>query len=843
MSLIFLILNITSAIFCRPPKKRSYRRIKACGEEKSTLRTSHFEALEVYNTTYKEGLMDKLTIRKVAVLGSGVMGAQIAALFANAGFIVYLYDLVVDKNNPNKIVKEALKRLQKLKPAPLGDVECLNHIFPMNYEHDLEKLSTCDLVIEAIAERMDWKESLYIKVFPFINDTALFASNTSGLSINTLSKILPENLKARFCGIHFFNPPRYMSLVELTPNQKTSKDVLNYLESFLTTKLGKQVVRAKDTPNFIANRIGVFSMLSIFYHMKRLSLAFDEVDALTGTLIGHAKSATFRTLDVVGLDTMAHVIATMTEKLTDDPWHAFYQLPDWLKMLIDKGAIGQKAGCGVYQKKGKTILVLDLETGEYRESDKTINDTIKSIFEIKDPETRFTKLANTEDKQAQFLWAIYCDLFQYAAYHATEIASTIRDIDMAMRFGFGWSEGPFETWQKAGWQSITGLIDVSIKKERTMSDKPLPEWVLQCHDVYHQDTAYSPENNSYFTRSDLLVYQRQLFPVRLLNETKTISHILFENDGVKLWALDNQREIAILSFKSKKNTFNYDVMTGVIQAVQYAQKHVKAMVVWQDKGEHFSYGADLAYFSEEIKKDPAEAMAIVKLFQDMCLSIRYANIPVIVAVRGLVLGGGCELMMHADCRVAAFESYIGLVEAGVGLLPAGGGSKEFVYKAFLHDPKDPMKKLADYFKQLAMAEVSNSALDAKKRGFLAEEDSIVMHNDEILYVALAKAKVMSEVGYEPPVPPKIKVLGDTGIATFKSQLVNMREGNFISDYDYFLASKIAEVLCGGAVTAMSEVDETWLLACERNAFIELAQQEKTQARIKHTLITGKPLRN
>ena len=785
--------------------------------------------------------MENIQVRTVAVLGAGVMGAQIAAHFANAGFSVFLYDLAVDDKTPNKLAEDALKRLTKLKPAPLGDNQVINSIKPANYQTDIEKLKECDLIIEAIAERMDWKESLYMRIVGHINDHAILVSNTSGLSINKLANILPKELRARFCGVHFFNPPRYMPLVELIPDNKTKPEILDYLETFFTTKLGKHVVRAKDTPNFIANRIGVFSMLSVFYHMSRLGLSFDEVDALTGRLIGHAKSATFRTLDVVGLDTMSHVIQTMTKSLSEDPWHRYFIEPTWLKALITKGALGQKTGCGVYKKEGKAIMVLDLQTQSYRLADKTANDTVKQIFAIKDLGERLAALSKSDDKQAQFLWAIHCDLFHYSAYHASDIAVTVRDIDMAMRFGFGWAEGPFETWQKAGWQLISGLIDTSIINKVAMSDVDIPEWVLQCGNVYHQDTAYSPEANTYLERSDLPIYERQLYPVRLLEETARQGHTMFENAGVRLWTLGDS--IAILSLNSKQNTFNDEVIEGVQDALHYAEHHAKAVVIWPDHGSNFSYGADLGFFGKGVKQNPDNASNFAGMFQDMCLAVRYCNIPVIAALRGMALGGGCELALHADCRVAAFETYIGLVEAGVGLLPAGGGSKEFAYKAFKHNPADPMRKMSEYFKQIAMAEVSSSALDAKLRGFLCEEDLVVMHSDEILYVALAKAKAMSEFGYEPPVPPTFKVMGEAGIANFKTQLINMREGNFISDYDYFIGVKIAEVLCGGDIDTMSTVDEQWMLAREREAFGELARQQKTLERVEHTLKTGKPLRN
>jgi 3-hydroxyacyl-CoA dehydrogenase len=786
-------------------------------------------------------MMEYQQFRKVAVLGAGVMGAQIAAHLANAGLPVLLYDVVVGGEDKSALARKAIHHLLKLKPSPLGDPMLAQRITPCNYETDLSQLMACDFVIEAIAERRDWKESLYLQICGHLNDTCIFATNTSGLSIQQLATMLPLGLRERFCGVHFFNPPRYMPLVELIPSEYTQAKVLDHLETFLTTHLGKQVVRAKDTPNFIANRIGVFFMLSVFRHMEAFGLRFDEVDALTGPLIGHAKSATFRTLDIVGLDTMAHVIQTMTDHLSQDPWHGCYRLPEWLSYLIEQGYLGQKQGQGIYKKVGQSLYIFDRESKTYIPSDQGANATVQAIFAEKDLGKRFKALAAATDMQAQFLWAIYADLWQYAAYHSQEIAHTVRDIDMAMRFGFAWSEGPFETWQRAGGSSITALVDAAIYQGKTMCMAPLPLWVSQCHCFYQDDTAYAPETNSYLERRNLPVYHKQLFPLRLIQEMPATGHTMYENDGVRLWTLGD--DIAILSFKSKKNTFNGSVITGVQQAIHYAEQHAKALVVWQSQGEHFSYGADLAFFGEEIKQDASRATAIVQEFQRMCLLMRYSRIPVIAAIRGLVLGGGCELVMHADARVAAFETYIGLVEAGVGLLPAGGGCKEFALKAVLHSPKDPMAKLSDYFRQIAMAEVSSSAIDAKKRGFLTDSDKIVMHPDEILFVAMAQAKLMSEMGYQPPVPSQFPAMGEAGIAMLEAQVLNLREGHFISTYDAEIASQVARVLCGGRLDTGSIVDEAWMLAREVEAFIELASNQKTQARIQHTLTTGKPLRN
>ncbi|SEP39036.1 3-hydroxyacyl-CoA dehydrogenase/enoyl-CoA hydratase family protein [Nitrosovibrio sp. Nv6] len=844
----------------------------------------------------------KFIVRKAAVLGAGVMGAQIAAHLINANVETLLFELPAEQDNPNANVIKAVENLKKQDPAPLSISAKAAFIQPSNYGQNLELLRDCDIVIEAIAERMDWKSELYKKVAPYLGEHSVFASNTSGLSINQLAKAFPENLRHRFCGIHFFNPPRYMHLAELIPCTESDAAMLDDLEAFLVTYLGKGVIRAKDTPNFIANRIGVFSMLATMHHAREFGLAFDVVDALTGPLIGRPKSATFRTADVVGLDILAHVIDTMRDTLPHDPWHRYFAVPVWLQGLIETGALGQKTRRGIYQKKGKEIHVLDLASKEYILSGGTADDDIRELLKYKNPADKLAALRLNPHPQAQFLWAIFRDLFHYCAIHLDAIADNARDLDFAIRWGFGWNLGPFEIWQAAGWGEVAEWINEDIAAGKSMSDIPLPRWVRDLgqglsqaanqdiQGVHRAQGSYAPSTNTFRPRSALPVYRRQLFPERLLNEEPHYGHTIFETDAVRMWHTaaepgDNgagDDGVAILSFKSKMHTIGSDVLDGVQQAIEEAERNWRALVIWQTEPP-FSAGANLQKATERLKSgEPpsalsvlakklrktaqsavlkaarslnladalmagklAEVEAMVAQFQQTSQDLRYSMIPTVAAVDGLALGGGCEFVMHCDRAVATLESYIGLVETGVGLVPAGSGCKELALRAS-QDAKDgdPFPLLKNYFQSVATAQLAKSGEQAKELGYLRRADTIVMNRFELLHVAKAQALALAEAGYRPPLKARnINVAGSTGIANIKGMLVNMREGNFISEHDYLIGSKLAHVMCGGELTPGSVVDENWFLELERTAFIELLATEKTQARVAHTLKTGKPLRN
>ena len=812
--------------------------------------------------------MSNLIIRKVAVLGAGVMGAQIAAHLINAKVPVLLFDLPAKEGPKNAIALKAIENLKKLSPAPFGVKDDARFIEPANYEDDIAKLAECDLVIEAIAERMDWKHDLYKKVAPHLAPHAIFATNTSGLSITQLSEGFSDELKARFCGVHFFNPPRYMHLVELIPTAQTQPSIIDDLESFLTSVVGKGVVRAKDTPNFIANRVGVFSILAVVAEAAKFGLRFDEVDDLTGARLGRAKSATFRTADVVGLDTMAHVIKTMQDNLPDDPFHAVYETPAVLAALVAKGALGQKSGAGFYKKEGKAIKVLDAKTGEYVEGGAKADELVGRILK-RPPAERLKLLRESEHPQAQFLWSIFRDVFHYIAVHLESIADNARDVDLAIRWGFGWNEGPFEGWQAAGWKQVAEWVQEDIAAGKALANAPLPSWVLEGAvaekgGVHTDEGSYSPASNKYEPRSTLPVYRKQVFRAPLVGETgsdpKAYGKTLFETDSVRAWVDDRAGEddVVIVSFKSKMNTIGPGVLDGLAQAIELAENSYKGVVVWQPTslklgtpGGPFSAGANLEEAMPAFMMGGAKGIEpFVKKFQQGMLRVKYANVPVVAAVSGIALGGGCELMLHSAKRVVHIESYVGLVEVGVGLVPAGGGLKEAALRAadaaasIGASNGELLKFLSKSFENAAMAKVSGSALDARAMGYVKPSDTIVFNVFELLDTAKKEARALAAAGYRPPLPAKqIPVAGRSAISTIKAQLVNMRDGNFISAHDFLIASRIAEVVCGGDVEAGSLVDEEWLLTLERRAFVDLLGTQKTQERIMGMLQTGKPVRN
>lgn len=799
--------------------------------------------------------MNRFNVRKVAVLGAGVMGAQIAAHLVNVKVPVVLFDLPAKEGPKNGIVTRAVENLKKLKPSPLGVARDADLIGQANYEEHMEQLRDCDLIIEAIAERMDWKLDLYRKIAPFVAEHAIVASNTSGLSITKLSEALPESIKPRFCGIHFFNPPRYMTLVELIATPTTQPQILDDLETFVTTGLGKGVVRAKDTPNFVANRIGIAGMLSTMKEVENFGLSFDVVDDLTGKRLGRASSGTFRTADVVGLDTMAHVIKTLQDNLSEatDPFYGSFGTPPVLKALLEAGNLGQKTKAGFYKKVGRDVMRFELDSGEYVPAGQKADEVYGRMLK-KPAAERLRLLRNAEGAQGRFLWAILRNSFHYAAVHLATIAETARDVDQAMRWGFGMKQGPFELWQEAGWLEVAKMIQEDIDAGRALCKAPLPEWVFkgpvaEAGGVHTPQGSWNPAKGVFEPYRVLPVHARQHFPERLLGEGgtdyRTAGTTLEENDSLRVWTLDN--EVLIASIKTKMHAISPEVCEGLMAAVDLAEQRYQGLVIWSGD-EPFSAGADLQAMLPAFMAVGVSAIEEAEGFmQQMMLRLRYANVPVVSAIRGLALGGGCELAVHSARRVAHMESYIGLVEVGVGLVPGAGGltyiARRAAENAEASTGKDLLPFLTEGFTAAAMAKVGTSALESRQLGYLLPSDVVVPHKDELLFVAINEARAMFASGWRAPHKRLFPVAGRDGRATIMGQLVNMRDGGFISQHDFHIASLIAGVVTGGDVEPGTLVSEEYLMTLERQAFCALIVHPKTQERILGMLNTGKPVRN
>ncbi|MFM1988796.1 MAG: hypothetical protein RJA99_1753 [Pseudomonadota bacterium] len=797
-------------------------------------------------------------VRKVAVLGAGVMGAQIAAHLVNAKVDVLLYDLPAKDGDKSAVARKAIEGLKKLSPAPLGHPDLAAFIVPANYEDDLAKLGQCDLVIEAIAERMDWKHDLYRKVAPALAPHAVFASNTSGLSIAGLAEGFDEALKKRFCGVHFFNPPRYMHLVELIATPATDPAILDDLETFLTSTLGKGVVRANDTPNFIANRVGTYGMLATIAEAAKFGLSVDVVDDLTGEKLGRAKSGTFRTADVVGLDTLAHVIGTLQSTLKGDAFDAVYATPPVLKALVEKGALGQKAGAGFYRKVGKEIQRIDPAKGDYVPAGAKADETVARILKKKDPAERVKLLRESKNPQAQFLWSILRDSWHYAAVNLETIADNARDVDHAMRWGFGMKEGPFEAWQAAGWTQVAQWIAEDVAAGATLADVPLPGWVLggpvaELGGPHQPEGSWSPAARAFVGPRELPVYAKQLFrqSVRGANapDAKVAGHTVHEDDSVRLWTLEGRGvdDVLVMSIKTKVHAIGPGVIEGLLKGLELAEQRYKGLVVWSPD-EPFSYGADVQAMVPAFMQGGPKAIAeLVRGLQDAMLRLRYAQVPTIAAISGVALGGGLELALYCSRRVVALESYMGLPEIGLGLLPAGGGLTHGARSAAEEAKSAPdaylLHFLTKYFTAAATAQVSKSAIEAQQMGYLKETDRIVFNGNELLYQAVREAKAMHDAGWRPPRRAAFRVMGRAGLATITAQLVNMRDGGFISAHDDHCARMIAECICGGDVDAGSMVDEAWVMSLERKGFTALLSHPKTQERLMSMVQTGKPVRN
>ena len=802
---------------------------------------------------------------KIAILGSGTMGGQIAAHFANLGFDTMMFD------TSEEALSKSIVMMKKLKPTPFVSASISKLIKTSTYDN-LEALSSCDFIIESIVENLDIKKQLFKQISPHVNDNAILVTNTSGLSIQKIAESSPEKLRSRIFGVHFFNPPRYMPLVELIRTSYSDEVLLNKAEGFITSALGKEVVYAKDNPAFVANRIGVFSFMAVLKHAENFNLAADTVDALTGKRVGRPASATFRTLDVVGLDVMSNVVKNIYENAKDDPWIELFKIPDWIEVLIEKGSLGSKTRKGIYEKVGKDIYVFDPKDGEYRLSDKAISSKVKKI--LKDSgsiENALLELSKSDDPQAQFLWSVHRDVFHYTAFHLEHVAETARCVDLALKSGFAWQKGIFEQVQITGWSQVRELLNTDIKEGKTLSTQPLPVWVMDQPFVYSDEGAFNPNKNQFIPRSAHPVYERQLNKALLSGEKQNQLEVLIDGESTKL--IDIGNGIASISFKTKMNVLSSGVLTELPECLDYLESNDFHALVFRQEQEHFCAGANLYEVISAIKlglleKDPGitskakkkvfEVMHpelpklgklysiknTVRMLQDLLMRLKHGKILTIAAVDGLALGGGCELLLHCNKVVASMNSYIGLVEVGIGGIPAGCGSKEMALRAYLNKESDDIfPLLSKHFEQIAMAKVSVSALEAREMGYLKSEDVIIANPNELLYVAKHQALAMLESGYRPPLDDTFKVVGKAGYANIMAQVANLFEGHFMSEHDKYCISSLAKVMTGSLVEENTVVNSKMILDLERKYFVELLGTQKTQDRIEFMLRNSKPLRN
>ncbi len=786
-------------------------------------------------------------IARVAVVGAGVMGAQLAAHLINQGIPVALYDL--PDGSARGRAGQAIDKLDAIKPPPLADKTRAALIRPLSIDDDLAQLATCDLVIEAIGERLDHKVALFARLLPHLHTDAWLVSNTSGLSLGAMAESLPEARRTRFCGLHFFNPPRYMTLVELIVTPWTDETALAPLQSFVTSRLGKNILRAFDTPNFIANRIGVAATVFAFHHAQRLGLPCDLVDDLTGTRIGRPRSATYRTADVVGLDILAHVIDTTYRLAHDDPFHDHFAPDPVVAQLLAAGALGAKNGRGFYRKDGKAILQWDGH--DYRATGAQAHPDVVACLEAP-PSERLARLRQLNHPEARFLWAIQRDLFHYCACLLDSIAPSAREVDLALRWGFGWNMGPFESWQLSGWQEVARWIEDDRRQGLTLSACPLPDWVSSPDRL----GVHGPHGSwSARTQGDVLPEpsawgKRQRFPVKLAGTDVPVperaGRTIEASRTARLWTLDNAN--LILTLTSKMNTLGEEPLKALDQAVNLAERNFRALVIWSP-GPHFSAGGDLAGFMQTYTQRGLNGLAESQAFFQQALQrLRSSAVPTVAALKGYALGGGCEMAWHCDRRVAHGETYLGLVEVNVGLFPGAGGLTEIARRAGLHalragTPLLVADHLRDDVTRILRCEVSGSAQEALAWGWLEAGDILVPHVDELLHVALNEATAMAEAGYVAALERPFPVAGVEGRAQMLAALTNAHQGGLISDHDLWIGRTLATVVCGADLPAGTLVTAAYMLALEREHFGPLLASASSRERIQSFLETGKAVRN
>lgn len=784
-------------------------------------------------------------IKKAAVLGSGVMGSGIAAHLANIGIPTLLLDMVPrdlseeEKGNSearNRVAQGALNKLLKQKPAPLASKKNLSLLTAGNFEDDLEKLKDVDWIIEVIVENLDIKKGLYEKIDAVRKPGTIISSNTSGISINAMAEGRSDDFQKHFLGTHFFNPPRYLKLLEVIPAKTTLPEVVEFMQSFGEDKLGKGVVIAKDTPNFIANRIGTYGLLVTLREMLAKGYSVGEVDSVTGPVIGRPKSATFRTLDVVGLDTFGHVAKNVHDLTTGDKQKVF-ELPPFLNKMLENGWLGAKSGQGFFMKKDKEILELNPETMEYEPAKKLKTPSLEMAKQQKGLAAKVKTLTYANDRTGELLWSILAPTLVYSAKLHGEIADDVVSIDNAMKWGFGWEQGPFEVWDAIG-------VKKSVEKMQS-EGLEIPSFVQSLLDSGNESFYKEEDGDTYYFNGTEYTLVPTNEKVINLKQYKKKHGVIKKNSGASL--LDLGDGIALLEFHSQSNAIGLDIIQMINFAVDEVEKNFKGLVIG-NQGKNFCVGANLGMILMEAQDDNIfELDFTVRSFQNAMMKIKYSSKPVVAAPFGMTLGGGAEVCLPAAHIQTSMETYMGLVEVGVGLIPGGGGNKELYMK---HLKGLPNGVQVDYqyvankvFETIAMAKVSTSGEEARENNFLNFADGISVNADHLIYDAKQAALALYENNYKAPLREKVPVTGESGYATLLLGAEGMFLSGFISEHDLKIAKKLAYVLSGGKVPYGSFVDEQYLLDLEREAFLSLVAEPKSQARMQNMLVKGKPLRN
>jgi len=774
------------------------------------------------------------TITKAAVIGSGVMGSGIAAHLANAGIPSLLLDV------KREYAENAIAKLGKTNPAPLFRPAYASLITPGEIDADLSKLAGVDWIIEVVTERLDVKRALLEKVESVWTPGTIVSTNTSGISVNAMVEGRGEAFRRHFLGTHFFNPPRYMKLLEIVPAADTDADAVAFMRAFCEKRLGKGVVVAKDTPNFIANRIGTYGLLATLREMERGGYTVEEVDAATGPAMGRPKSATFRTLDLVGLDTFVHVAANVRDNVDDESERAAFEVPAALKTLVERGWLGEKSGQGFYKKikgpAGSVIQALDPATLEYADGGKPAGGSLEAAKQAKGARAKIKALLGADDRYSKLAWNIVAPVLLYAADKLGEIADTIPDIDDAMRWGFNWELGPFETWDAIG-------VRASVRRMKA-EGRSVPAWV-EAWLADGNETFYKTDGaKRFYVRGS--AYEEREAPkeaISLRAHKADPANVIRSNAGASL--IDIGDDVACLEFHSPNNAIGGDILTMIEQSVEEVRRNWRGLVV-ANEGRNFCVGANLMLLLMEAQDEEwDEVDRIIRMFQNAMMALKRLTRPVVAAPHRMTLGGGVEACLPADAVLFASETYFGLVETGVGLIPAGGGCKELALRisSAAAPDADLQPAINAAFETIALAKVSTSGANAADLGYMRGADRVVMNDDHRIYEAKRMVLAMDEAGYAPQRQEKIRVVGRDGAAVLRMGAYGMRRGGYISDHDLRIASKLAHVLAGGDAPAGALVGEQYFLDLEREAFLSLTGEPKTQARMQHMLAKGKPLRN